>query len=246
MTEEEIALEVNVSIATVSRFWNMAGYKNFKEFKKNIKEKLEVSPANKMRNIVEKIGNDDLPGRMVDQHFKYLVETSNHLSRKDFEASIQAISNAETVYVYAPGPSESIGKLFEFRLSRFGLRMKQIPKSGHELFEVLMHIQEKDIVVIYGFVSLLPESKVIFQQAKESHFKTILITDQLISEMNSLADYVLYTCRGEMWEFHSMVPPLAITEALIVGVGLQNKEVVFEKLNQLSAIRKKYASSIPK
>ncbi len=50
-TEKEIALEVGVSIATVSRFWSVIGFVNMKEFKQHMKKELEVSPARKLKRV---------------------------------------------------------------------------------------------------------------------------------------------------------------------------------------------------
>ena len=39
MTETEIAAQLQLSNATVSRFWKSIGFENFKDFKNNLKER---------------------------------------------------------------------------------------------------------------------------------------------------------------------------------------------------------------
>ena len=48
--------------------------------------------------------------------------------------------------------------LMKHRLSRFGLDIEILPKSGHELFESLMHLEKEDVVFIFGFVAMNREA----------------------------------------------------------------------------------------
>ncbi|MBW7460218.1 MurR/RpiR family transcriptional regulator, partial [Paenibacillus sepulcri] len=36
MTEQDLAAQTGISVATVSRFWKSAGYANFKDFKRQL------------------------------------------------------------------------------------------------------------------------------------------------------------------------------------------------------------------
>ena len=68
------------------------------------------------------------------------------------------------------------------RLTRFGLNIEILPKSGHELFESLMHFQKEDVVFLFGFVSMNREANVLLDYAKKINYKTIVITDRFISD----------------------------------------------------------------
>ena len=48
MTEQDIADELHISIASVSRFWKAVGYKNLKDFKISIVENHNISPESEM------------------------------------------------------------------------------------------------------------------------------------------------------------------------------------------------------
>ena len=73
-----------------------------------------------------------------------------------------------------------------------------------------------------------------------------MITDLLVSEMIDRSDIVLYTARGELWEFHSMVAPIAMVETLIVGIAKRNEEKFLKKLKDIHLLRKRYESFIPR
>ncbi|MCP3027649.1 MurR/RpiR family transcriptional regulator [Halobacillus sp. A5] len=246
MTEQEVAEQARVSIATVSRFWMMIGYKNFKAYKNEIKKKIEITPENKMKNFVDQVDDGDLFSQLIEQHFKNLVLTNNHFDKREFNEALNTIAEASTLFIHAPASSEGLGDLLEFRLKRFGIHTERMAKSGHEIYESLLHLNAASAIIIFQFVDLLPETKVILDYAQECSARTILITDRLVSEMGDSADYTLYAHRGEMWEFHTMVSPVALLEALVMGIGMTMKEESLEKLRKLNEVRKKYKHIVPK
>lgn len=124
-----------------------------------------------------------------------------------------------------------------------GKRMVKMAKSGRELFESMVNIEKEDAVVIFGFVRMMPEIHAILDFARNEGCTTILITDMLISEMIDLSDIALYTARGELWEFHSMVAPMALVECLIVAVTMEQDDAL-AKLQKLHAMRKRFEQYI--
>ncbi|MEK3785563.1 MULTISPECIES: MurR/RpiR family transcriptional regulator [Paenibacillus] len=246
LTEQEMADQVRVSIASISRFWRVIGYKNFKEFKQMLADNPDITPAYKIQNLINKVDGEDLPGQMLKLGVQYLTETADALSRPDFHRAIAALREAQRIYVYAPGPSQGLGELLSFRLKRYGMHIINMGMGGHEMYESLMHLQPADVVVVFGFSNILPETKAIMQIGKQVGYKTVFITDFMVSDMLNEADIVLYTYRGKLSDFHSMVAPTVLVESLIVGVGQAEKENIIPKLNYLNQLRKQYASLIPK
>ncbi|MCZ8514401.1 MurR/RpiR family transcriptional regulator [Paenibacillus filicis] len=246
LTESDIAAEVPTSIASVSRFWQAVGYANLKDFKHSIRESETITPAKKMKNMFNKIAADDLLCDMLERTAEYLQDTSYNLAREQFDLAVDKMVEAKTIYVFAPGPSEGLGALLQFRLNRFGVRVQTLPQSGHLLFESLVNFTPDDVVVVFSFFKILPETKVILDYAAELPCASIVITDRLVSDLNIQADVVLYTCRGQLWEFHSMVAPTAVVESLVIAIGLRIEHRALANLERLQALRKKYAHVIPK
>ncbi|MGD7044762.1 MurR/RpiR family transcriptional regulator [Jeotgalibacillus proteolyticus] len=246
MTEQEVADEAKVSIATVSRCWALLGYMNFKDYKKAMKKKLEVTPENKLKNAVEEVQQQDLLTNMVQKQMNHLAETNQHVSREDFNQAVLLISRADPLFIFAPGPSESLGCLAQFRLSRLGVPVAVMPKSGHELFESMIHLSSSSVLLIFQFVQTLPETDVLVDYAKEVGCRVVLVTDRLYSDLHRQTESTLFARRGELWEFHSMVPPMMIIESLIVGIAMLIGEPAMEKLELLSKVRKNYKAKIPK
>lgn len=248
-TEQEIGDALGLSIASVSRFWRSVGFKNIKDFKAHVREQLDVTPvtpAGKMKSIMEKADISTLSEQLLEVGIRNLEETVQHYSSEALEASVSALLSARVIYLYGPGPSAGLAELMHYRLRRFGLSIKRLDRGGSELFEDLLHISSVDLVVIFGFVRLLPEAKVIVEHAKEQGYCTLLITDRLISDFSDQSDITLFASRGETWEFHSMIAPTFLIENLIIAVGKRNPEAHLHKLDELNKLRKKYASELPR
>ncbi|MGG4552453.1 MurR/RpiR family transcriptional regulator [Paenibacillus sp. FSL W8-0186] len=246
LTEQEIADNLGLSIASVSRFWRSVGFKNIKDFKNQLREHLEVTPAAKMKNIMDRANAASFPGQFLASSIEHLESTLQHYSQEAFDAAVDALVTARRVYLYAPGPSSGLAQLMHYRLSRFGLSIHRLDRGGSELFEDLLHITGEDVVVLFGFVRLLPEAKVITDHAKQCGYRTILITDRLVSDFSGQCDMTLYASRGEIWEFHSMIAPTFLVENLIVAAGMRNQEQHLRKLEQLNQLRKKYDHELPR
>lgn len=245
-TEQEIADALGLSIASVSRFWRTVGFKNIKDFKTKLRNQLDVTPAAKMKNIMDKADASPLPQQFLATTMRHLEETLTHYSADSFEAAVTALTSAKRIYIYGPGPSAGLTELLHYRLGRFGLSIHRLDRGGSEMFEDLLHLGEEDLIVLFGFVRLLPEAKVIVDHAKETGYRTLLITDRLVADFSDQCDITLFASRGETWEFHSMIAPTFIVENLIVAVGMRNQDDHLRKLNELNQLRKKYAHELPR
>lgn len=246
LTEKEIAEELDISTATVSRFWRTIGFGNIKQFKDHLKKKMVTTPSNKLEDILNKTGREALHQEMFQLASATLCENATYISADKFEKAIAALSQARQIYLYGPGPNEALTALIHFRLNRLGLNVHVMPKSGPEIFESLVNVSEGDAIVIFGFGHVLRETRVILDAAAKRKAVTILITDFRVSEIVEMSDIDFYISRGELWEFHSLVVPLVLAESLIVGISRQNSEKYLTKLNDLHQLRKDYESSIPR
>lgn len=246
MTEQEIADRLGTSIATVSRFWRVVGYDNAKAFKLKLRESSDKTPAVKLEKTISGMDASSLPAVMLEQAKHHLQETIERIHPGELEEAAGLMASARRVYIYAPGPSLSLGELLSYRLTRFGMSVRIMAGSGHELLESLAHLQSEDVVLIFSFTRMLPETEVILDCVSRTHSAAIMITDRVDFCYGTPARISFFVSRGDMGEFHSMVTPLLLIEQLILSIGMLNKEKVLSKLDYLGDLRKRYADKLPR
>lgn len=247
LTEQEIADTLNLSVASVSRFWRAVGYKNIKDFKQHVTQKMVPTPAGKIEALLAQTENN---GSILDSFqtvINHLELTLQHFSEANLNEAASLTLQAKKVYIYAQGSSVGLQDLLYFRLARYGLNIQKMENSGSELLEDLIHVTADDLVIIFFFgMESLPEEEVIFNEAKDKGFKVLVITDQLVAPIATQANVTLYGSRGETWEFHSMVAPTLILEMLVISVGAHKKDESLDKLKELQALRRKYQKLLPR
>lgn len=247
MTEQEIADRIGTSIATVSRFWRAAGYENGKEFRLKLRSAAEsTTPAVKLEKTISQMDPASLPLQMLEQSLVHLRETAEQTDPEELKLAASLMAGARRIYVYAPGPALALGDLLFYRLSRFGMSVRMMAASGHELLESLAHVQREDVVLLFNFTRLLPETEVILDCVKRVGCSAVMITDREEFRYGAQVEAAFYVSRGEMGEFHSMVTPLLLIEQMILSIGLFNKEKVLSKLEYLGELRARYADKLPR
>lgn len=195
-TEKEIAQAVGVSIASVSRFWDKVGFKSLKAYKQYVKEKREITPAKKMINTLVELEYTDVQSHHLNRSIHHLQTTLNHFQREQFEQAIATIRQARCLFIYAPGPSLSLGELVSYRLSRFGINIRLLRWMGSEMLEELIQMDEECVVLLFSFGRVLKEGEVLLKHAHVKGFKTIIVSDQLVMDIPLPYDLFLYADRG--------------------------------------------------
>ncbi|WP_422659373.1 MurR/RpiR family transcriptional regulator [Paenibacillus sp. EC2-1] len=246
MTEQELADRLGTSIATVSRFWRAIGYENAKAFKRMLRESTDTTPAVKLEKTISQMDASSLPLKMLEQAKHHLQATMERTRPDELEQAAMLMAGARRVYVYAPGPSLSLGELLAYRLSRFGMSIRIMAGSGHELLESLAHLEQNDVVLIFSFTRMLPETEVILDCVSRTDCSAVMVTDREDFRYGTCAQVSFYVSRGDMGEFHSMVTPLLLVEQIILSIGMLNKEKVMERLECLGQLRKRYADKLPR
>ena len=105
-----------------------------------------------------------------------------------------------------------------------------------ELFEKIMHIDERDIMIGFSFPRYSKQTVKALDFAKHNGAKVVAITDSASSPIAKYADSLLLA-KSDMASFvDSLVAPLSLVNALVVAVSIKNRDKVsqtFERLEQV-------------
>jgi DNA-binding MurR/RpiR family transcriptional regulator len=238
LTIDEIASELGVSIATVSRFSKAAGYRSFRDLKAELKQELDVTPSGKLIDRIDNVGGMDFLSRFVAEEISHLEETLRDCSRAQFDRAVALLSRAPQVFIYATGPSHGLAELLQFRLNRLGAFVRFVGRNASSQAEALMHMGEDDAIVMFSFFKERETVKRMSELARRRGGSSVLLTDLQVSDMAGMVDATLYTNRGKRDEFHSMVVPTAVVDALVLALAGRNRERSLARLERLEAARR--------
>lgn len=241
---EDLSNKIGVSNATISRLCKKLGYINFKNFKNDVLSKLNITPASKIQNTLTHLSENNIIENMFSNMINNLQLSIENLDKNNFKKAALLILNSSKIYIYSPGPSLGLAYILKYRLNRFRIDINIIENGGSSIFESLVNITQKDVLLVFGFSKMLVETEVILDYSKERKYKTILFTDLFVSKMLDMCHISLYCCRGGNYEFHSMVSAMALVDCLIVNIAMEIGDTALRNLEDLSKLREKYSSYI--
>jgi DNA-binding MurR/RpiR family transcriptional regulator len=110
-----------------------------------------------------------------------------------------------------------------------------------DAFEQIVRIGEDDVLIAVSFPRYSKKSYQIVSFAKEKGTHIISLTDSLFAPVASIADNTLLV-KSNMASFvDSLVPALSIANALIIAVGMKEKEDIKQHFDDLEQIWDKYS-----
>ena len=234
----QLARQLQLSDATVSRFARHAGCTDFKALKGMVMEQA-AGPAAKMAGTLAGQGEFS-PVDWLEQQQLYLQKTARQLNRAEFGQAAQALTQAGRIFLHGKNASAPLAQMLAFRLRRLGLQASLLPSGGSEMLEGLVQAREGDVVVMFSFAKLSREGRIILDRSKEAGYRTLAFVSRTCIPAEERADISLFAYRGQEQEYHSMAAPTALLDALVVAVSQQLGSRGNEALENLHQIKKKY------
>ncbi len=240
MTISQLSAALNISEATISRFSRHVGCNDFKHLKRVIVEQtVQKGPAQKLANALQSGNGDFLHDWMTEQQYN-LQKTLELMDQDQFSKAVETLQGAHRVFLYAKNASRAPAQLLEFRLRRIGINVYRISSGGSELLESLAHISSDDLVVLFGFLKLSTEGRIILDYQQQAGYKVILFTSRTYHEEDQHKMIRLFVYRGEENEYHSMSAPIAVVDALILALSARMGTEAVDRLESIRRLKTEY------
>ena len=234
----QLAQQLELSDATVSRFARHVGCRDFKALKALVMEQAS-GPAVKMAGTLQQEESFS-PQSWLTRQQEYLEKTAQLLSTREFKTAVEAICSARTVFLHGKNASAALAQLLHFRLRRVGVRVSLLPSGGAELLEGLIQAGPEDLVVLFSFSKLSREGRVLLEQSRTAGYRTLAFVSRTCLAADETADISLFAYRGAEKEYHSMTAPAALLDALIVAVSERLGEKAAEALKTRHRLKQLY------
>lgn len=234
----ELADQVGVSIATVSRFCTQLGYGGYDELGREVQESLqyEMSTPARLRMLEDVAGGaDEAPqtafDRVVDMEVQNLLLLRRTRERGALSDCVQRLHDAEHVLVVGSMGSTALAEYFAYALGKVRRSVRLVSSaSGSSDWLSLSGIGPDTLVVLIGFPRYQRRTIEIGRYARTRRAHILAVTDQESSPLARIADAVLPVPISLSTIVDSFAAPIVLIHGLVVEYGERFREEVQQHL----------------
>lgn len=239
MTAGKLGRIVGVSESTVVRLAAELGYDGYPSMRKALQEMIRHRLTSVQRIEVAKsmIDDTDLVKSIIGSDMQNLQATLELLEHDSFNKLVDSIVEAKNIYIVGMRTSTSLATFLGLYLNLLRDNVNVVhDTAASEIYEQIIRISTGDLFIGISFPRYSSHTVDAMQFAKKMGAKTAAITDSSASPLNGIADVCLHA-KSDMVSFlDSLVAPMSLINAIIVAVGIRNKERVSETFERLEKI----------
>ena len=242
MTAAKLGVSVGVSEPTVVRFANELGFSGYPKLQKALQELIK----NKLTTVQRlELSNDyvsegyALKG-VLKADMENIRATLEKINYNTFEDVINKIFEAKRIYIIGLRSSTALAEFLGFYLNIILQNVKIVGYGISDIFEQMINLEEGDLVIGIGFPRYASRTIDALAFAQDRGAKVVAITDSLLSPLAAKADYSLIAQSNMASFVDSLVAPLSVINALIIAVGMREKQTITSTFNSLESIWRKY------
>lgn len=243
MTAAKLGVTVGVSESTVVRFATELDYEGYPELQRALQEMMrnKLTSVQRIEVTSDQIGNNDIFEKVLNLDIDKIRRTLEESSREDFYGAVDTIIQAEKIYIIGARSASALARFLSYYFNLIFENTKFINTSStSEMFEQIMRIGEKDVIIGISFPRYSAQTVKALQYGASNGAKVIAITDSKRSPLAEKADHLLLA-RSDMASFvDSLVAPLSLINALIVAIGIKKRTEVSHNFEMLEDIWQKY------
>ncbi len=240
LSAAEIAKRLDLSEATLVRFARTLGFCSYPAMRSVLQENFRqrVTHSARLRGRLEETKqNGDIFERLTVTEIDYLTQALDSIDRKQLDKAVELIRTHNKIYVLGLGPSISLVDLLEIRLHRFGKEVVPLKAYGREVIDSMLVMKPDDLVFVICFFDQNPTLQLVLDYSHKVGATVIMLTDTLDTILGDKADVVLSARRGPVGEFHSLVVPMTVINALLLSVASVDQEHIMPVLDRLDSLR---------
>jgi DNA-binding MurR/RpiR family transcriptional regulator len=242
MTAAKLGEKVGVSESTVVRFANAIGYIGYPQLQKQLQEmvKTKLTTVQRIEMSSDYTNKDSVLKNILKSDMENIRTTMEEIDNISFEQAVESISEAKSVYIIGLRSSTALAEFLGFYLNLIRDNVHVVTYTIGDIFEQLFRIGENDLVIAIGFPRYSARTVKALEYVKLRKAKTIAVTDSMLSPLCAHADHTLIA-KSNMESFvDSIVAPMSVLNALIVALGIKEKQNISTSFASLEEIWNKY------
>lgn len=243
MTASRLGATVGVSESTVVRFASEVGCEGYPELQKGLQEIIRnrLTSVQKIEITSDQIGRNNVISKVLSMDMERIKRTMDELDTHNFDEAVQKIIHARRIYILGVRSAASLASFLQFYFNHIFNDVHLInTTSTSEMFEQLLRITDKDVLIPLSFPRYSTRTLKAAQYARNKGADVIAVTDCAASPLASVANISLLA-RSDMASFvDSLVAPMSVLNALVVAVGLEKQVEISQTYAELEHIWDEY------
>lgn len=242
MTAAKLGTSVGVSESTVVRFANELGFSGYPKLQKALQEliKNKLTTVQRIELSNDFISQESALKSVLKSDMENIRATLEKINHKTFDDVVNSIFSAKRIYIVGLRSSTAIAEFLGFYLNLILDNATVIGYGVSDIFEQMLNVSEEDLVIGIGFPRYAGRTIEALDYAQSRGANVIAITDSLLSPLAARADHTLIAQSNMASFVDSLVAPLSVVNALIIAVGLREKETISSTFSRLEKIWEDY------
>ncbi|AJA48014.1 SIS domain-containing protein [Clostridium pasteurianum DSM 525 = ATCC 6013] len=242
MTAAKLGISVGVSESTVVRFANELGFSGYPKLQKALQEliKNKLTTVQRLELSNNFISEENALKGVLKSDMENIRTTLEKIDHNAFEEVVNGIFAARKIYIIGLRSSTALSEFLGFYLNLILDNVNMVAYGMSDIFEQLINISHEDLVIAIGFPRYAIRTIEALNYAQSKGTKVVAITDSVLSPLAAKADYTLIAQSNMASFVDSLVAPLSVINALIVAVGLREKEKISRNFEELENIWQEY------
>jgi len=242
MTAAKLGSSVGVSESTVVRFANELGFSGYPKLQKSLQEliKNKLTTVQRIELSNDFITQENALKGVLKADMENIRATLEKINHKTFEEVVNSLFEAKKIYIIGLRSSSALAEFLAFYLNLILDNVKVVAYGVSDIFEQMLNVSEEDVVIGIGFPRYATRTIEALAFAKSRNANVVAITDSLLSPLAGKADYTLIAQSNMASFVDSLVAPLSVINALIIAVGLREKEKISKTFSTLENIWEEY------
>ncbi|MDP4145698.1 MAG: MurR/RpiR family transcriptional regulator [Bacillota bacterium] len=242
MTAAKLGISVGVSESTVVRFANELGFSGYPKLQKALQEliKNKLTTVQRIELSNNFMSEENALKGVLKSDMENIRVTLEKINHRTFDEVINSIFDAKRIYIIGLRSSTALSEFLGFYLNLILDNVNIIGYGISDIFEQMINLSSGDLVIGIGFPRYAIRTIEALSFAHSRGAKVVAITDSLLSPLATQADYTLIAQSNMASFVDSLVAPLSVINALIIAVGLRERDKISRTFADLEGIWQEY------
>lgn len=221
----EVSKQVGVSVASVIRFAQSAGFSGFSELRNAVSDSLKKHlTKNEIFSLVNKSKLDnDILTSVANMDVKNINDTLTNIDKETFNSVIEKILQSNRVYTAGLGISYLLAEILSYQLTQVGVD-SSVLKHTHTLFhEQILYLIKNDLLICFSFPPYSKETVDAAKYATKNGISVISITNKSTAPIAASSKAVLTVKSENMLFTNSFAAISVLINAIATACAVKNK-----------------------